>query len=126
MLKTSITLVLLLAVCALTFGCGGEAPEEGAAADTPAAAIQSMLALAEAGDWQGYVTQHYGEQHKLTKPAEQIAQLAGRIQKDGPKLIEMLKGCADKEPVLSADGKVATWPNGFRLHKDGDTWGFHL
>ena len=126
MQNPSLSLVLLLAACSLTSGCGGEGTESGAAPKGPEAAIESMLALAEAGDWKGYVEQFYGEKQKMTKPQEQTAQIAERLEKHGPKLIEMLKGCVGKQFVLSEDGTVATWPNGLRLHKDGGAWGFHL
>ena len=95
-------------------------------ADTPAAAIQGMLALAKADKWTAYVATYYGEQHKMDRPDEQIAKVAARLEKAGPQLIEMLTGCVGQMPALSEDGTVATWPNQFMLHKTAGQWGFHL
>ncbi len=85
-----------------------------------------MLSLAEAGEWKSFVSAHYGEQHKMDKPAEQMPKLVARLEKNGATLISRLKECVGKEPKLSADGTVATWPSGFKLHKKDGKWGFHL
>ncbi len=149
--KTTALMASVLTISLMGFGCGGggdaaaptggyhakgsdpkdehakgEHPKDSAAkADTPTAAIKGMLALAEAGKWEAYVTSYYGEQHKLTKPEEQIKVIAARVEKVGPKLIEVLKACLDQEPKLSDDGNVAEFPK-YKLHKDDGKWGFHM
>jgi hypothetical protein len=105
---------------------GSDAEGSAAKAGTPADAIKGMLALAEAGKWEEYVRRYYGEKHKMDKPDEQIQEVASRIEKLGPKLIEVLKGCVGQEPALSDDGNVATFPNSYKLYKNKGSWGFHL
>lgn len=104
----------------------GAATEEAGTSASPEAAIKGMLAYAEAGDWGAYVSTYYGEAHKMTQPEEQTKDLAARLEKVGPKLIETLKGCLGQEPKLSEDGNTATYPNAFRLYRDDGKWGFHL
>jgi len=125
----------ILVAALLVVGCGGDGSEPSAPApvvketgrgDTPAAAIQGMLALAEAGNWETYVSTYYGEKHKMTDLDAQIPQVAARLVKAGPKLIEMLEGCVGQAPALSEDGSTATYANGFKLHRDNGKWGFHL
>ena len=85
-----------------------------------------MLALAEAGRWEEYVSTYYGEKHKMDNPEEQIQEVAARMEKSAPDLIEVIKGCVGQEPALSEDGNVATFPNSYELYKDNGFWGFHL
>lgn len=121
--------IVLSTVLLLCVACGGESGGGSDASSTggsPAAAIDGMLALAKDGKWAEYVSTYYGEKHKMTKPAEQTQQIAKRLEGVAPKLIETLEACVGQEPTLSEDGTKATYPNGFVLHKDGDSWGFHL
>jgi hypothetical protein len=104
----------------------GDAENSAAKAGTPADAIRGMLALAQAGKWEEYVSNYYGEQHKMDKPDEQIPIVAARIEKMGPKLIDVLKGCLGQHPMLCEDGDVATFPNSYKLYKGDGSWGFHL
>jgi len=128
---------VLLLTGLLASACGGEqGPPDtqpvankdagGGRAGTPSAAIRGMLALAEAGKWDEYVSTYYGERQKMTKPDEQIPQVAARMKKIGPQLIQMLGECVDKEPRLNAHGTVATYPNQMKLYLDHGAWGFHL
>jgi len=137
MIRAPLALAVLLLAGLLAGGCGDgktsstsqppAADGPGAhGSDTPSAAVSGMLALAEAGNWEAYVTTYYGEQGKMTKPAEQIPQIAKRVRKIGPQLIEMLRACVDQKPRLNAHGTVATYPNGMKLYRDHGTWGFHL
>ena len=103
-----------------------DAEDSAAKAGTPADAIRGMLALAAAGKWEEYVREYYGEKYKMDKPDEQIPIVAASIEKVGPKLIEVLKGCVGQEPTLSDDGNVATFPNSYKLYKRDGSWGFHL
>lgn len=110
-------------------GCGYEAGGQRGAVVTrssPETALKGMLAYAEAGEWEAYVSTYYGESHKMTQPKKQTQDLAARLERVGPKLIETLRGCLGQEPKLSDDGNTATYPNAFTLYRDDGAWGFHL
>lgn len=122
---------LTMALIATLFitGCGdkvSDRSESNHAADSPAAAMEGMVALAEAGEWEAYVTTYYGEQHKMDKPETQVPKIAAKLKKAGSTLLLALKDCIGKTPTLSEDGTRAEYPNGFPLYKRDGRWGFHL
>jgi hypothetical protein len=120
---------LLLAVL-LVAGCSGEAPEAGtpdaSPTGSPQAAVKAMLALAEAGRWEEYVTTYYGELHKMDEPETQIPQLAAGLETVGATVVETLRACVAETPIISEDCTQAVYTNKFTLHERDGKWGFHL
>lgn len=126
---------LILSAAFVLHACGGEASDEGASdtgasgdatAASPADAIRGMLALAEAGKWEEYVSSYYGEQHKMDDPAAQIPNIAARLEGMSAKVIEALRACVGETPKMADDGTSAVYANKFTLHKRDGKWGFHL
>ncbi len=125
--------VALLMAVLLLVGCGHEArstggstPPEPPPTASPEGAVKGMLALAEAGKWEEYVTTYYGEQHKMDKPETQVPELAAGLETVGAKLIETLRACAAENPKMAEDGTRAVYSNKFTLHRRDGKWGFHL
>lgn len=89
-----------------------------------------LLELAEAGDWETYVDDYYGEIHKFKDQGDRTA-LVSRFREDwGGQVIEALRQVKEIDPQLSADGTEAVFElgdGGFTLYKDETgNWKFHL
>jgi hypothetical protein len=122
-----------LAAAALCLvGCEPEAPE---APETPAQAIQSIIRLFEARDFDSLVRTRYAEISKAENE-EQIQALVDRFEtrfRDAAALEEAIstyRATLEGAPTLSEDGTVATFQlsRGFvKLSRMPDgKWGFHL
>ena len=133
---------LFLMIFAVSIGlstCGGSetadesTPEPVAAeppAPTPESTVAAMLELAEAGNWESYVDDYYGEQDKFQE-GDRDKLVARFRDKWGEQVAEQLKVVADITPELSEDGNLATFKvdetSGFKLYKaDDGLWKFHL
>ena len=97
---------------------------------TPQETVARLLELAEAGDWETYVDDYYGEVHKFKDQGDRTA-LVSRFREDwSGQVIEALRQVQEIEPRLSADGAEAVFElgeGGFTLYKDGEgNWKFHL
>jgi hypothetical protein len=95
-----------------------------------AAALATMLELAEAGDWGAYVDGFYGEAHKFRGPEDRDALIARFEQKWGPVVVDALRKAATLEPTIEADGRASFEDDGqpvVELHRDDrGRWTFHL
>ena len=135
----SIFLVLFLIACGSESG-GAEkrdAPSQkpslgsGEMPTTPEATVARLLELAEAGEWETYVDDYYGETHKFKDEGERDL-LVSRFRDDwGEVVIESLRQVKDLEPKISVDGRNAVFELGdngkFTLYKDDEgRWKFHL
>jgi hypothetical protein len=138
--------VAVLVLLILAAACGAAPAESGAGSppDTessagatpaesvldPAATIAKLLELAEAGDWETYVDDFYGEANKFEEGDRD--KLVARFRDQwGPKVIEGLKGVVDVEPRLSDEGSEAIFEIdgqiAFKLFRDAEgRWTFHL
>ncbi|CCQ90379.1 exported hypothetical protein [Nitrospina gracilis 3/211] len=94
------------------------------------ATLSTMLRVAEAGDWERYVDEFYGEQHKFRSSSDREKLILRFRAKWGSKVIAGLREASRVKPHLSKDGSKAIFQlkNGkFILYKNekGD-WMFHL
>jgi len=92
--------------------------------------VGRLLELAEAGEWETYVDDYYGEIHKFKDQGDRTA-LVSRFREDwGGQVIEALRQVKEIDPQLSADGTEAVFElgdGGFTLYKDETGhWKFHL
>ena len=98
-----------------------------------AATLSAMLEAAEAGDWEKYVDEFYGEQHKFRSSSDRDKLVLRFREKWGSKVIAGLKEATQVEPYLSGDGSKAIFPwqiplQGFlkenhdRLFHDQEKW----
>lgn len=97
---------------------------------TPQETVVRLLELAEAGDWETYVDDYYGEIHKFKDQGDRTA-LVSRFREDwGGQVIEAPRQVKEIDPRLSADGTEAVFElgdGGFTLYKDETgNWKFHL
>ena len=97
---------------------------------SPTVTLSAMLKTAEVGNWEKYVDEYYGEQHKFQSPSDREALISRFRERWGNQVIAGLKEASQVEPELSEDGKKAIFQlsNGeFILYKNeqGD-WTFHL
>ena len=97
---------------------------------TPQETVARLLKLAEAGEWETYVDDYYGEIHKFKGEGDRAA-LVSRFREDwGEQVIEALRQVKEIEPRLNADGSEAVFElgdGGFTLYKDDKGhWKFHL
>ena len=94
------------------------------------ATLSAMLKAAQAGNWEKYVDDYYGEQHKFRSSADRDGLVSRFKNKWGSRVIPGLKEAAKVKPELSKDGKKAIFKlkNGdFILYKnDQGKWTFHL
>ena len=138
-LTASMSLILALTAC----GAQSEQPEAGSTttsrlainnADekpvTPQETVARLLELAEAGDWETYVDDYYGEIHKFKDEGDRTALVSRYREVWGVQVIDALLQVIEIVPRLSADGTEAVFELGdgeFTLYKDetGD-WKFHL
>ena len=134
-----IFLVLFLMACGTESGrtekrdSSGQEPAPGSPEMlmTPEATVARLLELAEAGEWETYVDDFYGETHKFKDEGERDL-LVSRFRDDWSQgVIESLRKVQDIEPQLSGDGRNAVFQLGdssrFTLYKDDEgRWKFHL
>ena len=137
-LTVSMSLILGLTAC----GAELDQPEEGNTTTsqlaindtdetpTPQETVARLLKLAEAGEWETYVDDYYGEIYKFKDEGDRTA-LVSRFREDwGVQVIEALRQVMKIDPRLSADGTEAVFELGddiFTLYKDATgNWKFHL
>ena len=108
----------------------GESLKKRGAKLSPKKTLLKMLRAAESGDWETYVDDYYGEQHKFRSPADRDKLISRYREKWGKKVIPGLREASRVEPKLSADGNQAIFKikeGDFILYKDKDGyWMFHL
>jgi hypothetical protein len=119
-------------------GCGGEKSTVEKALETPAidpaspeSALQQMIDLAEADDWDTYVDFFYGEKDKFRDESDRDKVVARFRDEWGATVVEQLSTLRDVKPEIIDDGKRASFAlpdgNAFYLYKsDGGKWTFHL
>ena len=99
--------------------------DENIAAET----LNRMLEVARNGDWEAYVDDYYGEQHKFRSPADRDAMVQRFEENWGEKLVPGLSRAAklpaqiegDKAVFLEGDETV------FILYRsENGGWKFHL
>ena len=143
-MKKTIYLLGTMALALIMTSCGpgagdaeaSKAPDEPGtdvhSTDVQAArdTITSMLTLAEAGDWAGYVGQFYGESHKFAGPEDQ-ARLVERFEtRWGEQIVPMLNKIAPLTPTIDGQGRALFVEDGKTVfvlyrHEDG-RWTFRL
>ena len=128
MKKVLIHLVILLVVASVPVGFGCSRSQSQSI--SPTATLYSMLEAAEAGNWEKYVDEYYGEQHKFKSPSDRDKLVSRFREKWGSQIIAGLKEASQVEPELSEDGTQARFhlSNGdFILYKNEQgNWTFHL
>ena len=92
--------------------------------------VARLLELAEAGEWETYVDDYYGEIYKFKDEGDRTA-LVSRFREDwGVQVIKALRQVMEIDPRLSADGTEAVFELGegaFTLYEDATgNWKFHL
>ncbi len=89
-----------------------------------------MLEAAEAGNWEKYVDEYYGEQHKFKSPSDRDKLVSRFREQWSSEVIAGLKEASQVEPELSEDGTKARFKlsNGeLILYKNEQgNWTFHL
>ncbi len=138
-LTVSMSLILALTAC----GAESEPPKAGETTashlainntdEEPVSAqetVARLLELAEAGEWETYVDDYYGEIYKFKDERDRTA-LVSRFREDwGVQVIKALRQVTEIAPRLSADGTEAVFELGdgeFTLYKDETgNWKFHL
>ena len=118
--------LLVVASVSLGFGCSRSQSQS----TSPTATLSAMLESAEDGDWEKYVDEYYGEQHKFKSPSDRDKLVSRFRDKWGSQVIAGLKEASQVEPELSEDGTKAVFQlsNGeFILYKNEQgNWTFHL
>lgn len=94
------------------------------------ATVASMLELAEAGKWDSYVDQFYGETHKFRGPEDRATLITRFEERWGEKIVKALRRAATLTPTIDIDGRALfadTDEIVFMLYKHNDgRWTFHL
>ncbi len=98
-------------------------------ADIADETLDRMLEVARNGDWEAYVDDYYGEQHKFRSPADRDELVQRFEDKWGAELIQVLSRAA-KLPA-QVEGDKAVFMDGadtvFILHhSESGVWKFHL
>lgn len=92
--------------------------------------LSAMLGAAETGNWEKYVDDFYGEQHKFRSSADRDKLILRFKEKWGSRVIPGLREASKVKPYLSEDGRKAIFQlkNGkFILYKnEKGKWMFHL
>ena len=118
--------LVVVASVSLGFGCSRSQSQS----TSPTATLSAMLESAEDGDWEKYVDDYYGEQHKFKSPSDRDKLVSRFRDKWGSQVIAGLKEASQVEPELSEDGTKAIFQlsNGeFILYKNEQgNWTFHL
>ncbi len=120
-----ISLVLVVSV-SLGTGCSQNPSQS----TSPTETLSAMLELASEGNWEKYIDEYYGEQHKFKSPSDR-EQLVSRFrEKWGSKVIVGLKEASQVEPELSQDENQARFKlsqGELILYKNEQgKWTFHL
>ena len=97
---------------------------------TPEGTVARLLQLAEAGEWEVYVDDYYGEAYKFNDDGDRTS-LVTRFREDwSEQVIDALRKAKDVSPQLSSDGLEAVFEmegGTFILYNDGNGgWKFHL
>ena len=118
--------LVVVASASLGFGCSRSQSQS----TSPTGTLSSMLEAAEDGDWEKYVDDYYGEQHKFKSSSDRDKLVSRFREKWGIQVIAGLKEASQVEPELSEDGTQAIFQlsNGeFILYKSEEgNWTFHL
>ena len=134
--STSLLLLVLVA-------CGNDSPtatievlpEAAISENTPLSPEQTLAKLkelAEAGDWETYVDDFYGESHKFEGKAERRDAVVARFRdKWADQVLEGFEALDDADAVISEDGKKAVFtkdgePSFNLFMSDEGHWTFHL
>ncbi len=122
--------LLFISVIILSLSVGVSCSLTQAQEILPTDTLSEMLKTAEEGNWEKYVDEYYGEQHKFESPSDREALISRFRERWSNQVIAGLKEASQVEPELSEDGKKAIFQlnNGkFILYKNeqGD-WMFHL
>ena len=125
-LKQLVIWLVLLGSVTLGMGCSQKQTQ----ATSPTETLSAMLEVAEAGNWEKYIDEYYGEQHKFKSPSEREQVVSRFREKWGSKVIVGLKEASQVEPELSEDGNQARFKlreGEFILYKNEQgKWTFHL
>ncbi len=125
-LKQFFVLLFVVISISLGFGCSQSESQT----TLPTATLSAMLEAAEAGNWEEYVDEYYGEQHKFKSPSDRDKLVSLFREQWGTQVITGLKEASQVKPELSEDGTQAS----FQL-SDGEyilyqneqgNWTFHL
>ncbi len=123
-LKHLFALLFVVFSVSLGFGCSQSQTT------LPTGTLSAMLEAAEDGNWEKYVDEYYGEQHKFKSPSDRDKLVSTFREKWGSQVIAGLKEASQIEPELSEDGTQARFQlsNGeFILYKNEQgSWTFHL
>ncbi len=97
---------------------------------TPEDTVARLFQLAEAGEWEVYVYDYYGEAYKFNDDGDRTS-LVTRFREDwSEQVIDALRKAKDVSPQLSSDGLEAVFEmkgGTFTLYNDGNGgWKFHL
>ncbi len=139
LMLAGISLILFTAACsanadpAETDISGNPGTTDGLIGDVPATpedTVARLLQLAEAGEWEGYVDDYYGEAYKFNDDGDRTS-LVTRFREDwSEQVIDALRKAKDVSPQLSSDGLEAVFElkgGTFILYNDGNGgWKFHL
>lgn len=95
---------------------------------SPSATVSAMLSATVAGNWEKYVDEFYGEQHKFRSTLDRDGLVLRFREKWGNKVIVALKEASQVKPKLSGDKAIFQLKNGdFILYKNAQgNWMFHL
>ena len=125
-LKHLVILLVVVASVSLGFGCSQSQSQQ----TLPKATLSAMLEAAEAGNWEKYVDEYYGEQHKFKSPSDRDKLVSRFREQWSSEVIAGLKEASQVEPELSEDGTKTRFQlsNGeFILYRNEQgSWTFHL
>lgn len=123
-LKHLFVLLLVVNSISLGFGCSQSQTT------LPTATLSAMLEAAEAENWEKYVDEYYGEQHKFKSPSDRDKLVSLFREKWGSQVIAGLKEASQVKPELSEDGTLARFQlsdGELILYKNEQgNWTFHL
>ena len=128
-MKTNLMTIRVLVLLACIIMISPSPTYAGSKSDA-VATLSAMLKAAEAGNWEKYVDEFYGEQHKFRSSKDRDSLVARFRQKWGSRVIPGLREAAQVKPELSGDGTKAIFQlkqGKFILYKnEKGKWTFHL
>jgi hypothetical protein len=129
MMKTNLMTIRILIFLSCIFMITPSTIYAGSKSDA-VATLSAMIKAAQAGNWEKYIDEFYGEQHKFRSSADRDSLVSRFKNKWGSKVVPGLKEAAKVKPKLSKDGTKAIFKlkNGdFILYKNKQgQWTFHL